>query len=455
MELKQKLEDEVPVAVIGGGIVGPVMAYILGERGVRVHLYEARHKGINGSRGRAINLSLSRRGIDALVRMGVSDEVLKETAPYYGRCIHLPNSGGKTKLQFYIGNEKKEAIHSINRRRLSELVLKRLEENPNVKVFYGYQLINIEHKNKILHFNVKREGEEESNNKKSIKAKFIIGCDGFNSSVRKSILGSISYYQQNILDEVYHELYLPQTQNGESAIQYSDMFHIWQLGEVMMVGLPNKGNSFNIILYTPLSLSRNIKTPSDVLEFFRKNFPDVQKKIPKDQLIDDFFRKTPSKLNIMKCYPYHYGNILLLGDAAHCVHPFCGQGVNAALEDCLIFEECLEEKDGDLPTAAELFTNRRWKDLHTLADQSLNNFTTSRKGANSNWLWIKLESLLSTFLPNVFKQIYPMVVFTRGRYSELYEREKWQKKLVNITGIIIIIIIGVAVVVIISYFINY
>ena len=179
MELKQKLEDEVPVAVIGGGIVGPVMAYILGERGVRVHLYEARHKGINGSRGRAINLSLSRRGIDALVRMGVSDEVLKETAPYYGRCIHLPNSGGKTKLQFYIGNEKKEAIHSINRRRLSELVLKRLEENPNVKVFYGHQLINIEHKNKILHFNVKREGEEESNNKKSTKAKFIIGCDGF------------------------------------------------------------------------------------------------------------------------------------------------------------------------------------------------------------------------------------------------------------------------------------
>uniref|UniRef100_A0A1X7ULE0 FAD-binding domain-containing protein n=1 Tax=Amphimedon queenslandica TaxID=400682 RepID=A0A1X7ULE0_AMPQE len=355
--LKEETREEVPVAVIGGGIVGPVMAYILGEHGIRVHLYEARGKSLDGSQGRAINLSLSSRGMDALVRIGISEEVLKETTPFYGRCIHLPNSGGKTKLQYY--SVKKEAVHSMNRRRLSELLLKKLEENPNVKIYYEHKLMNIEHQNNTLHFNVKRAGEEkESSYKISIKAKFIIGCDGFNSSVRKSVLGSILHYQQDILDEVYHELYLPPTQNGESALQHSDMFHIWPLG-----------------------------------------------------------------------------------DAAHSVLPFYGQGMNAGLEDCLIFEECLQEKDGDLETAAELFTDRRWKDLHTLADQSLHNFTTLRKGVNSNrfWINIKLESLLSVLLPNVFKQIYPMVVFSRGRYSEIHEREKWQKKLVNMIAIIIII----------------
>ena len=448
LKMAAELEEEVPVAVIGGGIVGPVMAYILGERGIRVNLYEARGKSLDRSQGRAINLSLSSRGMDALVRIGISDEVLKETVPFYGRCIHLPNSGSKTKLQYY--SVKKEAVHSMNRRQLSELLLKKLEENQNVKIYYEHKLMNIERQNNTLHFNVKRVGEEkESSYKKSIKAKFIIGCDGFNSSVRKSVLGSILHYQQDVLDEVYHELYLPPTQNGDSVLQHSDMFHVWPLGEVMLVGVPNKGNSFNIILFTPLSVSKNIKTPNDVLEFFEKYFPDLLEKMPnKNQLIEDFFRKTPSRLNTIKCYPYHYGNILLLGDAAHSVLPFYGQGMNAGLEDCLIFEECLEEKDGDLKTAAELFTGRRWKDLHTLADQSLHNFTTLREGVNSNrfWINIKLESLLSVLLPNVFKQIYPMVVFSRGRYSEIHEREKWQKKLVNIIAIIIIIIISLLII---------
>ena len=446
--LEEEAREEVPVAVIGGGIVGPVMAYILGERGIRVHLYEARGKGLDRSQGRAINLSLSSRGMDALVRIGISEEVLKETAPFYGRCIHLPNSGGETKLQYY--SVKKEAVHSMNRRRLSELLLKKLEENPYVKIYYEHKLMNIEHQNNTLHFNVKRAGEEkESSYKISIKAKFIIGCDGFSSSVRKSVLGSILHYEQDILDEVYHELYLPPTQNGDSALQHSNMFHVWPLGEVMLVGVPNKGNSFNIILFIPLSVSKNIKTPNNVLEFFKKYFPDLLEKFPNEnQLIEDFFRKTPSRLNTIKCYPYHYGNILLLGDASHSVLPFYGQGMNAGLEDCLIFEECLEEKDGDLERAAELFTDRRWKDLHTLADQSLHNFTTLREGVNSSGFWIniKLESLLSVLLPSVFKQIYPMVVFSRGRYSEIHEREKWQKKLVNMIAIIIIIIMSLLII---------
>lgn len=439
-------DEELPVAVIGGGIVGPVLTHILAERGFTVHLYEARPPSLDTGTGRAINLSLSSRGLDALKRIGATDQVLKETTPFYGRCIHLP--GGKTKIQYY--SVKRDSIQSMNRRRLSEILLQRVEKLPNVNVYYEHKLISIEN-NEILQFKVRRDqdnGINEKDDRISVRVKFIFGCDGFNSAVRKNVLGSILKYDQQIMDEVYHELYLPPTPDGGSALEHTDLFHLWPLGEVMMAGIPNKGNSFNMILFTPLSISETLKTPNNVLEFFEEYFPDLLQKMDKKELINDFFRKSPSRLNTIKCYPYHYGNVLLLGDAAHSVLPFYGQGMNAGLEDCLIFEECLDEKDDDLQSAASLFSERRCEDLHVLADQSLANFTVLRAGVKSNWFWfkIKLEALLSILFPNIFKQIYPMVVFSRARYSEVLKREKWQERLVETIAIVAIIIIIVTII---------
>ena len=420
-----KMEDNKPVAVIGGGLVGSLQAIFLANRGYKVELFESRKdmRDFDIGRGKSINLALSRRGRDALAAVGCEDHVVAGAIPMYARMIHSLN--GKTSSQAY--GTHGEAILSVDRQKLNQYLLVQASQHENVSLNFEHKLLRADLDKQSLTFQ-NDEGKERIFN-----ARFTFGCDGAYSTVRRQMMryGRLNY-QQEYIEHGYKELTIPPAADGGFAMP-ENYLHIWPRNEFMMIALPNQDRSFTVTLFMPFKIFDSIETEEDLLAFFMKYFPDSIDRIGTDLLVHDFFSNPTGPLVSVKCFPYFLSShSLILGDAAHAVVPFYGQGMNAGFEDCLVFDNILDVT-GDLETAAQQYSDTRWKDTHAIADLSMYNYIEMRSHVNSRMFLFRkhLDNVLHHILPCKFCPLYTMVAFTRIPYHVAVEWNRWQRRVID------------------------
>ncbi len=413
--------------LIGSGLAGGLLAAYLGRRGYDVDLYERRADPREGNMvgGRSINLALSTRGIQALEQIGIADEVLKHAIPMRGRMIHPARAGDRIIFAPYDVDPNKH-INSIGRAALNTTVIEAAQRYPNVRVHFNHKCIGVDIDSATAHlFNT------STNQPLSASADSIIGVDGAFSAVRASMQLKIDNFQydESYLAHGYKELTIPPGPNGSWQME-KNALHIWPRKSFMMIALPNPDGSFTCTLFWEFEGPRSFattKTDDDIRRFFEEEFPDAVPLMP--NLLDDFRNNPTGSLVTIRCAPWFYKDrVALVGDAAHAVVPFYGQGMNAAFEDCVVLDECLEKFPHDRHRAFAEYFERRKVNADALADLALENFIEMRDKTASRAFRAKkkLDHFLEAALPGIYIPLYTMVTFTRIPYSRAAKRARIQ-----------------------------
>eukprot|EP00049_Salpingoeca_infusionum_P010743 m.185581 g.185581 ORF g.185581 m.185581 type:complete len:387 (-) comp14733_c0_seq4:1928-3088(-) len=319
------------VAICGGGLVGALEACYLAKRGYEVHLFEARPDPRKQDRVviNSINLALSPRGITALEKVGVAAPVVKDGIPMRARMIHS-HSGQLSQIPY---SKDGKAILSVDRRGLNEYLLSEAEKYQNVTLYFEHKLKSSDPNTGTLVFH----------NGNTYQVDFIVGADGAHSQTRRSVMRhSRVNYSQYYIPHGYKELCIPPAEAGGFRMA-QNFLHIWPRNTFMMIALPNLDGSFTVTLFMPFERFEELTNPTQVLEFFEREFPDSIDLIGRERLEKDFFTNPTAPLITVKCSPLAYKHTVLLGDAAHAIVPFYGQGMNSGFEDCEVLDTFLDK----------------------------------------------------------------------------------------------------------------
>ncbi|MBT8268594.1 MAG: FAD-dependent monooxygenase [Bacteroidia bacterium] len=400
------------VLLIGAGLCGSLLALRLGQRGYRVRVMEKRPdlRKVDISAGRSINLAFSDRGLKAMRMVGIEDKVLPLCIPMHGRMLH--DKSGQTKMSNYSGR-KHEYINSISRGQLTALLMDEAEELENVSIEFNKKCTHIDFEHKKVSFfcyESKREFE--------IQADVIFGADGAGSVLRKNYYLAKKFlfsFSQNFLSHGYKELTIHPDKGGGFKT-FKNALHIWPRGEYMLIALPNLDGSFTVTLFLSYNEGEynfnNLTDPEAVMDFFREEFPDTLALMP--NVVDDFFENPTAPLGTVKCSPWNFeGNSLLIGDAAHAIVPFYGQGMNASFEDVVELDKCIEKHEGDWEAVFNLFEQTRKPDTDAIADLAIDNFYEMRDHV-ANPIFQekrKLEMALESQFPDEYNSKYSLVTF--------------------------------------------
>ncbi|MCK0180401.1 FAD-dependent monooxygenase [Flavobacteriaceae bacterium S0862] len=403
------------ILIIGAGLCGSLLALRLGQRGYNVTVYEMRPdlRKVDISAGRSINLAFSDRGNKAMKLVGIEDKVKELCIPMNGRMLH--DKDGNTFLSNYSGRDH-EYINSISRGGLNALLLDEAEKHKNVNIHFNKKCKSVDFEKTTALFKDYHDKEEFVED-----ADIIIATDGAGSAMRKSYyLGKkfLFSFSQNYLTHGYKELSILPTKEGGYKT-YKNALHIWPRGEFMLIALPNLDGSFTVTLFLHHSEGEyhfgNLTTPEIVTEFFQKEFPDALELMP--NLVDDFFENPTSPLGTVKCSPWHFkGNTLLMGDAAHAIVPFYGQGMNASFEDVVEFDKVLDQGLDNWEDIFTTYEKSRKKDTDAIADLAIDNFH-EMKDHVANPIFQekrKIEMALEKNFPNDYSSKYSLVTFNKN-----------------------------------------
>ncbi|XP_037072933.1 kynurenine 3-monooxygenase-like isoform X2 [Pollicipes pollicipes] len=375
--------------------------------------------------GRSINLALSFRGRSALARVGLEQKVIEQHGiPMYGRMIHNPD-GSRRSIPY---GKADQCIYSVGRRYLNETMLTEAENHPNVHLHFHHKLIHSDLKKGKMVF--ENNGEEVQ-----AEADLVLGCDGAYSAVRRQMMKMPRFnYSQTYIPHGYMELCIPPTQHGQFAME-PNYLHIWPRGQFMMIALPNQDKSWTVTLFMPFDVFDSLTNPDCLLDFFRVHYRDAIPLIGEEKLIKDFFSNRASSLVSIKCSPYHSSKGLIMGDAAHAMVPFYGQGMNAGFEDCLLLDELMTKHHMDLDRVLPEYTELRNPDAEAICDLAMYNYVEMRDLVNSRTFLLRkmLDNLLHAFFPNSWMPLYGMVSFSRVRYHRAIEHKRRQDKIVRST----------------------
>lgn len=403
------------VTVMGGGLVGCLLSLYLAKKGYQVDVYERKPDLRQAYReyGRSINLALSDRGWKALHGIGIGDDIRKVAIPMYGRMIHDRKGG----LAYQPYGRKKQAIYSVSRGGLNIALLDLVEAEPHVKLHFNQQCQGVDLDTNQVHLRHAQTGQLSS-----IGTERLFGVDGAYSMVRYSMQKTERFdYSQSYLNYGYKELTIAPGAFGRWVLE-KEALHIWPRGNFMMIALPNLNGSFTCTLFFPYKGEESfekLQTEADVQAFFEKQFPDAVPLMP--DLATEYFRNPVGALVTIKCYPWsHQDKILLLGDAAHGIVPFYGQGMNAGFEDCTVFNELLEQHPGDWKTIFTTFQENRKPHTDAMADLAIYNFLEMRdKVADPRFLLQKkIEGKIHSLYPDQWIPLYTMVTFSDIPYAE-------------------------------------
>ncbi len=429
--------------LIGSGLAGGLLAAYLGRRGYNVDLYERRADPREGNivGGRSINLALSTRGIHALEQLGIADQVLQHAIPMRGRMIH-DKSGGLHFAQYDVDPNKH--INSIGRAALNTTVIEAAQRYPNVRVHFNHRCTDVDLTEATAYLvacGVEAAGSAgnlQLQQLQTIPARgdAIIGVDGAFSAVRQSMQKKLKQfeYDESYLAHGYKELTIPPGPDGSWQME-KEALHIWPRKSFMMIALPNPDGSFTCTLFWEFEGPRSFKTTKtdeDVRRFFDEEFPDAVPLMPR--LLEEFRENPTGSLVTIRCAPWYYRDkIALVGDAAHAVVPFYGQGMNAAFEDCVVLDECLAEFLDNRERAFAKYFARRKENADALADLAVENFVEMRDKTASRTFRAKkkLDHLLERLLPGIYLPLYTMVTFTRLPYAEAARRARLQDRIVR------------------------
>ena len=415
--------------MIGAGLAGPLLATYLAKRGYSVEIFERRPdmRKESISAGRSINLALSIRGNHALKEVGLYDKIKSNTIPMKGRMIHDLNSG--IHLQPY-GQKENEVIFSVSRAHLNMELMTLAEETGNVTIRFNHQLLSADLKQNKLLFQL-------SDSLEKIEWSFnrVIGCDGSASILRKSIVENADIqYVKKPLGHGYKELTIPPMKSGKFQIE-PNALHIWPRGNHMLIALPNNDCSFTCTLFFPMigkTSFETVKTEKDIFDLFQSQFPDAIKLIP--NLVEDFQKNPTGDLASVYCKPWHLGDkALLIGDAAHAVAPFFGQGMNASFQDCSTLAKLMDQNENDWETIFNAFSSTQVENGHAIADMALENYLEMRDHVNDPEYKKRrnMELKLERMFPGQFIPRYSMVSFHQIPYAEVYQRGEKQFKIIS------------------------
>lgn len=415
--------------VFGAGLAGTLVAVYLARAGHRVRLYERRPdpRAAGVERGRSINLALSTRGIDGLRRVGLADEVLRDAIAMPGRMIH--GRDGTLAFQRY-SKDGAQAINSVSRSGLNLTLLNAAEREAGVEIVFGKRCVNVDFERRQAKLLDARTGAVEL-----VEFAHAIGADGAFSGVRASMQRRDRFdYEQSYLTHGYKELTIPAGDAGAFRIE-KHALHIWPRGTYMMIALPNPDGSFTCTLFWPFEGPNSfaaLRTDEDVLRFFRQEFPDAVPLIP--DLARDFRENPTASLVTVRCAPWHVGDAaVLIGDAAHAIVPFYGQGMNASFEDCVWLDESLKRFPEDIGRAFADFSERRKPHADAIARLAQDNFIEMRDKAGRASFRAKkrVEHALERLLPGVYLSLYEMVSFTTIPYADAVARARRQNVVVG------------------------
>lgn len=423
------------VAIIGAGLVGSLLSIYLSKRGYKVKVFERRGDMRKEKiiAGRSINLALSDRGLLALERVGLAEEIRKIAIPMHGRHIHNPD--GTAAFQPY-GREG-QYINSVSRAALN-MKLMDLAEQHGAEIFFNHKCLSIDWNTNTITFELPGLSAEQAGTRlPTHDSELIFGSDGAYSAARlqQQLQHDKFDYQQYYIDCGYKELTIPPTTDGEFAMEINAL-HIWPRKDYMLIALPNMDKTFTCTLFFPFegetSFSK-LNTKEKVKIFFEKTFPDAVVLMP--DYINEFLNNPTSSLVTVKCFPWiRDDKFALIGDAAHAIVPFFGQGMNCGFEDCRVLDELIEKNGYDWLTILQQYQALRKPDADAIADLAVNNFTEMReKTADPTFLLQKkIEARLHEKYPDKWIPAYSQVTFSPHiRYSEALQRGQKQEAIMQ------------------------
>ena len=418
------------VTIVGAGLVGSLLSIYLSKRGYKVNVFERRAdmRLETMSAGRSINLALSDRGWRGLEGVGIAEDIKKISIPMYGRFIH--HKDGTNAYQPY--GKDNQAIYSVSRADINMKLMDLAEQQENVNIQFNKKCTLINRKDLAITFedNLTKETSNSS-------ADLLFGADGAFASSRLSIqLQSDRFeYNQHYIDCGYKELIIPAGINGEFLLD-KNALHIWPRGSFMMIALPNPDGNFTCTLFLPFEGEKsfsNLKTDKQVEEFFKSEFSDAFTLMP--TLISDFKTNATASLVTVKCAPWVFDNkIGLIGDAAHAIVPFYGQGMNCGFEDCVVLNELIEKHNDDWDIIFPEYEQLRKPDGDAIADLAIANFVEMRdKTADPKFiLQKKIEAKFSQHYPDKWIPLYSMVTYSPHiRYSTALKEGQKQQKIMD------------------------
>ncbi|MDO6519246.1 FAD-dependent oxidoreductase [Zobellia uliginosa] len=401
------------IAIIGSGLVGSLLSIYLKIMGHTITVFDRRPdiRNVEFS-GRSINLAMSNRGWQSLREVGIENEIKKIAIPLDKRAMHVI---GKP-MYFQKYGKDGEAIWSISRGVLNRKMID-LAEEAGVEFRFNEKVWNVDLPEATLF-----TGESEKGKWKEYNYDIIFGCDGAFSRVRHKMQRRSRFdYSQNFIDVGYKELSIPANEDGSHKLD-KNSFHIWPRGNFMLIAMPNIDGSFTCTLFMPFEGEvsfESIKTKEQATAFFKTYFPNVRKEI--ENLTGDFFKNPTSAMVTIKCYPWTYWDkVALVGDSAHAIVPFYGQGMNAGFEDIFALKQIIEKHGDDWETIFETYQKERKPNADAIAELSYRNFVEmSSKTADAKFLLQKkIEKRFAELHPDKWIPAYSRVTFSNKPYAE-------------------------------------
>lgn len=406
------------VTVAGAGLVGSLLAMFLARRGFQVQVLERRPdmRRETVEAGRSINLAISTRGLHALRQVGLEQEALRHAIPMRGRMIH-PVSGALS-LQPY-GKDDSQHINSISRAWLNECLMTYAEGTGRVNIRFKQRLQRVDFDTGTL-----TVLDEPSGATREERAAVLLGADGSGSAVRQALMKRPGHASTSeLLSHGYKELTIPAGPGGTFRME-KNALHIWPRGTYMLIALPNQDGSFTCTLFLPFEgpvSFASLDSPGKLTAFFEEQFPDAVPLIP--ELTHDFFHNPTGTMVTVKSGPWHVGGrALVLGDAAHAIVPFFGQGMNCGFEDCVVLDALLG-RHRRWEDAFDEFFRLRKTNADAIADMAVENFIEMRDStASPRFLLEKqVEKALLNAFPGQFLSRYTLVSFSRVPYRLAYQ----------------------------------
>ncbi|HOY27719.1 MAG TPA: NAD(P)/FAD-dependent oxidoreductase [Flavobacteriales bacterium] len=408
------------ITIVGGGLVGSLLAIFLAKRGHSVKVYERRGdpRKTDVYAGRSINLVVSHRGWTALRAAGVEQAVKEITVPVHARMMH-DREGNLNRVPYSIDNK---AIYSVSRGELNRRLLSEAEALPNVKLFFDHRCVDVDLQNATCHF------QREEGDHVVVEADVVFGSDGAFSAVRQKMMLGRFTYSQEYIEHDYKEVAFPANADGTLKMD-PHCLHIWPRRWFMMMGLANQDGGFTGTLFMPNTHTDQapgfdtVRTPEQVQAFFQEHFRDVLPLVP--DLVEQYLRNPQSTLAIIRCNPWQVnGKVALIGDAAHAIVPFYGEGMNAGNEDCKVLNDLLDQYGDD--NWAEVLTRyaaKRKPNGDAIADLSMRNFVEMRDlVADPKFLLRKkIEGHLQAKHPDKWLPLYSQVKFSDIEYKDAWK----------------------------------
>lgn len=420
-----RMKNSGTITLIGAGLNGPLLALLLRQRGFAVEIYERRPdmRRVHMAAGRSINLALSTRGIRGLQQAGLWERMQSIIIPMRGRMMH--STAGELTFQPY-GKNEQEVINSISRAELNIALVSAAEEH-GVTIHFNQRCTGYDFETGALRMRNEETGEENVQ-----ECGIVIGCDGSASAIRNEMRKRKGFtFSQEHLDYGYKELTIPAGAGGKHLLEMRAL-HIWPRGNHMLIALPNIDGTFACILFLPFEGAdsfASLSSPAEVFKFFAVRFPDAMRLMP--NLAENYFANPMGAMVTIKCFPWHEERALLLGDAAHAIVPFFGQGLNCGFEDCTVLMESLDRLGANWPQVFAEFEGSRKINTDAISDMAIENFAEMRdRVGDARFLFRKkIELALEARFPGQFVPKYAMVTFHRVPYSVAMARGVVQEKL--------------------------